>query len=569
MKSKIYTQMTKGFVLTFLFVFALLQNFTTVAQTDGLSATGLIGVYKDAPPAANLDQARNGPFDGPWNPIQWVNGNVNQSQAHMVEDYSIPYRVVMTNMEDWIGQTVELILEYDTRHSGANALDFMTGYDNLEPHDIWGHPAEDIFPTEGYTGMGSPQLIPIGQPGNLLPVGPGKTTLQAAWASYKARKEAIPSMSIWNANPTLNSFDYVFEQDLIGNVTSTRVVVRFQPTAGTVILSWGGHIASAEDWGYGQSAGGISGSPYHTRLINWNINNLGNQDRSMQAAVVLLNFNCDLTVDPAVCQNELVTAQKTLPLSPMATYTWNITNGTTNATPTTGTGPTFTFNSGTQAGTLELKLTATVPYGNTTLSRACSTLVEVSPGPPCDITPAITTACPNTNIVFTGPPGLASYYWVLIDGGTTITTDPTLPSVTVHTSTACGSEFTIRLTVTDAVGCTNACSQTITIFDDTPPVLSNLPAGGYLGCNPSPPVCSTAVTATDNCDGTLPVTCLPGTISGTDCNKTQIFTYSAVDLCGNTATATVTYTWKSIHRLRYCPRCLQEVTSGATRLPDL
>ena len=81
-------------------------------------------------------------------------------------------------------------------------------------------------------------------------------------------------------------------------------------------------------------------------------------------------------------------------------------------------------------------------------------------------------------------------------------------------------------------------------IDTQAPVISNLPAGGNLGCNPTPPICSTAVTASDNCDGTRPVVCTPGPVTGPLCAQSQVFTYTSADLCGNTRTATVTYTWK-------------------------
>src|SRR5262249_61956464 len=83
--------------------------------------------------------------------------------------------------------------------------------------------------------------------------------------------------------------------------------------------------------------------------------------------------------------------------------------------------------------------------------------------------------------------------------------------------------------------------------DATAPVLAHLPPGGDLGCNPTPPTCSTSVTASDNCDGDVSatVTCDAGLIEdvGT-CGKRQTFTYKAHDLCGNAVTNTVTYTWK-------------------------
>ena len=102
-------------------------------------------------------------------------------------------------------------------------------------------------------------------------------------------------------------------------------------------------------------------------------------------------------------------------------------------------------------------------------------------------------------------------------------------------------------TYTSADLCGNTRTQTVTYtwkIDTQAPVISNLPAGGNLGCNPTPPICSTAVTASDNCDGTRPVVCTPGPVTGPLCAQSQVFTYTSADLCGNTATATVTYTWK-------------------------
>ncbi|MEK7425348.1 MAG: hypothetical protein AAB131_16080, partial [Actinomycetota bacterium] len=66
-----------------------------------------------------------------------------------------------------------------------------------------------------------------------------------------------------------------------------RVKVTFTAASLTAVLAWGGHIARAADWGVGNSATGISGSPYHMRLIGWSIGNLGQQDRSLAASAVL------------------------------------------------------------------------------------------------------------------------------------------------------------------------------------------------------------------------------------------------------------------------------------------
>jgi hypothetical protein len=85
---------------------------------------------------------------------------------------------------------------------------------------------------------------------------------------------------------TISNVAYNVEGDLTAAKSETRVDITFTVDSETAVLAWGGHIASRVDWGFDNgdpmSAGGISGSPYHMRLIDWNLNNLGNQDRSLQ-----------------------------------------------------------------------------------------------------------------------------------------------------------------------------------------------------------------------------------------------------------------------------------------------
>jgi hypothetical protein len=108
----------------------------------------------------------------------------------------------------------------------------------------------------------------------------------------------------------------------------------------------------------------------------------------------------------------------------------------------------------------------------------------------------------------------------------------------------CNKSQIFTYSAVDSCGNDVSANVTWTWKDDTTdPVLHNLPAGGDLGCS-EPPSCSTNVTADDNCDVAVNVTCTPGPITGVACNWTQTFTYWAVDTCGNNASANVTYTWK-------------------------
>ena len=127
-----------------------------INQNFILTATGSSGVamayFRDGPQAANLDQARNGGKSPnglivPNNPIDWVNGNAGASNSHYVEGFSIPYRMVVTGLTSG---SHYIDIEWDIKHSGANAIDFITTYNRLEPHITqFGHVAEAIDPLFG------------------------------------------------------------------------------------------------------------------------------------------------------------------------------------------------------------------------------------------------------------------------------------------------------------------------------------------------------------------------------------------------------------------------------------
>ena len=112
----------------------------------------------------------------------------------------------------------------------------------------------------------------------------------------------------------------------------------------------------------------------------------------------------------------------------------------------------------------------------------------------------------------------------------------------------CGKSQTFYFYAVDL--CDNGKTETATFTwkaDLTAPEFTGIPAGGDLGCNPTPPSCDDGVTATDACDGPVSVTCSAGEITKVDftCYKSQTFYYYAIDLCGNGKTETATYTWKA------------------------
>ena len=96
---------------------------------------------------------------------------------------------------------------------------------------------------------------------------------------------ANPSLSdciqIWNGTIT----SIVYGPAALEAASGQRsVTVTFTTTESTVLIAWGGHIASQIDWGVGNSASAISGSPYHMRLLTLDDTQIGNQDRSLKAS---------------------------------------------------------------------------------------------------------------------------------------------------------------------------------------------------------------------------------------------------------------------------------------------
>ncbi|MBK9985115.1 MAG: DUF3494 domain-containing protein [Saprospiraceae bacterium] len=126
-----------------------------------------------------------------------------------------------------------------------------------------------------------------------------------------------------------------------------------------------------------------------------------------------------------------------------------------------------------------------------------------------------------------------------------VTADNCGPTATVTflsdviTNQTCANHFTLTRTYrsTDACGNINDCSQTITIFDNTPPAVT-CPGNVTVQCASQVPAPNpSTIVSLDNCGGLATVVFVNDVISGQTCaNRFNINrTYLAVDACGNTA----------------------------------
>jgi hypothetical protein len=347
-----------------------------------------------------------------------VNGNAGASNAHYQEGQSIPYRLVMLNLPL---STNTVVIEWDVRHSSANAIDFITHYqrinESVQPCGPANHP-EDIVPgcNSGiFTTFDIPAPTGVNSPIPGLPEN-----------AFNALPVAQRRMTMYNG--TITNMVYTNPQgDLSLAQASTRVTITFTADNPTVVMAWGGHIARAVDWGSGNSASGISGSPYHTRLISLNGSG-GNQDRSLSAAAVEPPPACSLTNDDIdVCDLPAITTHALQgPADPGQTYSFNLVNsGGTAFISSSDTNPadgTISANVTTNgAGSYTITLTASNAGG----SSECSANVTVHQ-PPAAAAGADQEHCETSGFAFTmnassTVPTGGTRTWSIDAGGSTTT----------------------------------------------------------------------------------------------------------------------------------------------------
>src|SRR5439155_14610908 len=116
----------------------------------------------------------------------------------------------------------------------------------------------------------------------------------------------------------------------------------------------------------------------------------------------------------------------------------------------------------------------------------------------------------------------------------------------VMSASNCFSQFTITRTykATDVCGNNATCTQTITVNDTTPPIITcPVPVNVQCAADALTPTTS-LVTASDNCAGTVTVSWVSDVMSASNCFSqfTITRTYKATDVCGNSATCTQTIT---------------------------
>src|SRR5690348_10172203 len=250
--------------------------------------------------AANLDQCTNGSVGPPLTPepclngtlggtkdANWVNGDSNGQKSHWQEGDYISYRVTVTGLTPNTDHTITF--HYDTVHGSKNAIDFLGSFDATE--------TTSLTPTTLHFNHNNPCFDTLGcnlttqaVPTNTAPI--ATPTLITGCSGSAGTPPAFPAggtFAIFGPpGSTVSTNTYPTQNTVAGSgQCSTSVKLPFHVGSDTsVVLAWGGHIASQHDWGAGNSATSINGSPYHMALDNLDTATIGSEDRALSTTSI-------------------------------------------------------------------------------------------------------------------------------------------------------------------------------------------------------------------------------------------------------------------------------------------
>lgn len=213
----------------------------------------------------------------------YVNADLHNTNSHWAEGDYVPFQLVLSDITQ--GQHT-VTLRYENVANGVHAYDYLGSFDTTETTG----PA-----TPAHSNLNDPcsTYVPGCLPGTptdtLAITTPALSGVNSACGS-SGQTPASPAtgyFKLWGpTNSTLDSMSYTVVNQLSGKSDcSTFVAVNFTSPAdgSTMVLAWGGHIASSLDWGPNNGAGSVSGAPFHMWVDNLDSSG-GAQERSIQVS---------------------------------------------------------------------------------------------------------------------------------------------------------------------------------------------------------------------------------------------------------------------------------------------
>lgn len=253
-------------------------------------------------PSDSLEQCSNDPsMCDSMNSNKWITGNLNTNNSAYAEGDSVAYRAEFTRLT--VGQTYMTAINWDSTEGGLHAMDYLTSYNFSET---------GADPCSGLTCDSPTSTLPIADNPMVTSAGVDQedgqvfTAFGATFPTSGAIISNTGNLCGANASCTLASNPSAYSTTgTYAGTSKTSVNVYFTAQSNTVVLAWGGHIASPVDWGMGNSAAGINGSSYHMRLEDFRCSNVtncstGNMDRSLSSSAVQVTGSIAITKSASV-----------------------------------------------------------------------------------------------------------------------------------------------------------------------------------------------------------------------------------------------------------------------------
>ena len=186
----------------------------------------------------------------------WQNGNLNSVNSAYVEGDSIPYRYEITAIP--ANGSVIFEMHYDFTKGGQHALDFQTSYDATEGGVI--NSNGGLFGGTPLTTLTTNQLV---KKAVAIPDDPTITTdnlLRSLVGTQYVSIAGVYTNAFVSTPITLGA-----GSDTNGDSHKYFAITIQGITGGQIAIAWGGHLAvgSLAQWGLGNGAGSIAGSPFH------------------------------------------------------------------------------------------------------------------------------------------------------------------------------------------------------------------------------------------------------------------------------------------------------------------
>jgi Prealbumin-like fold domain len=226
----------------------------TLAILALFAAPGLARRAKASHIGTQLEQCENGTSgSGACTGSAWIRGDLNRNKSLYRQGDFVPFRTEIDSLA--AGHTYTLRVGYDAVEEGKHAYDYLGSVDGSAS------PGQQIVPCSGIADTAGPHACGHDPSQLLVPIDTHTSFPGDAG-------QAAGNFSAWGG--TLEGAAYVASSRIGVGTPGTvqrEIDVTFTAAGPTVVLAWGGHIASVLDWGAGNTfVSTDNGAPFHMRL---------------------------------------------------------------------------------------------------------------------------------------------------------------------------------------------------------------------------------------------------------------------------------------------------------------